>query len=172
MRRDGDVPLADKPAEVVRRCIRRGILVPYFERRRVEVEDIMFTLFDQERETELYMERVAREVRERSFAQGRDEGFALGRDEGFTQGKNEGFAQGRNEGYAQGRDEGYSDGVEQGIEQGIARGIEQGIARGIEQGKVTALSALVDDGLLSLDQAAARLDVTPEHFSEMRAQAE
>lgn len=56
--------MGDKPAAVVRRCLERGILVPYFERRRQEVEDIMFTLFDQEYETELYKKRIAEEARE------------------------------------------------------------------------------------------------------------
>lgn len=49
----------------------------------------------------------------------------------------------------------YSDLIE---ERGIEKGIEKGIEQGIEQGKLTTLIALVQDGLLSIEEAAKRAD--------------
>ena len=56
-----------------------------------------------------------------------------------------------------------SDGVEQkGIEKGIVIGIEQGI----EQGALKTLWALVQDNLLSSEDAAKRLDMNVKEFEE------
>lgn len=104
VRIDKSFSLDRKAGEVVRRCIERGILVSYMEERRKEVEGIMFTLFDQERETQLYQEELKRIAQEEGWKEGHDAGFKSGRDEGIEQG------------------------IEQGIKQGIEQGIEQGIA--------------------------------------------
>lgn len=51
----------------------------------------------------------------------------------------------------------YSDLIE---ERGIAKGMEKGIEQGIEQGKLETLLSLVRDGLLSIEEAAKRSDMT------------
>ena len=51
----------------------------------------------------------------------------------------------------------YSDLIE---ERGIAKGLEKGIEQGIEQGKLETLLSLVRDGLLSIEEAAKRSDMT------------
>ena len=50
-----------------------------------------------------------------------------------------------------------SDGVEQ-------KGIQKGIEIGIEQGKLVTLCGLVHDNILSLEEAAKRMDITVEEF--------
>ncbi len=47
------------------------------------------------------------------------------------------------------------------------RGIEKGIEKGIEQGKLTTLIALVQDGLLPLEEAAKRAELTVEDFQKL-----
>ena len=46
---------------------------------------------------------------------------------------------------------------------------ERGIEKGIEQGKLTTLIALVQDGLLSMDEAAKRADMTIEALQALMA---
>ena len=53
---------------------------------------MMVTLFDQERETELYLEEVAREAREKAHIEGHAEGLAEGLAEGRAEGRAEGLA--------------------------------------------------------------------------------
>ncbi len=53
-----------------------------------------------------------------------------------------------------------SDGVEQ-------KGIEKGIEIGIEQGKLTTLKDLVYDNVLSVEEAARRMNITVEEFQEI-----
>lgn len=49
------------------------------------------------------------------------------------------------------------------------RGIEKGIEKGIEQGKLTTLIALVQDGLISIEEAAKRADMTVEALQALMA---
>ena len=56
----------------------------------------------------------------------------------------------------------YSDLIEE-------RGIEKGIEKGIEQGKLTTLIALVQDGLLSMEEAAKRADMTIDALQALMA---
>ena len=51
-----------------------------------------------------------------------------------------------------------------GMEQGMARGMEQGMERGIEQG-ITAMASLVDDGLITAQEAAKRLGLSIEEYT-------
>ena len=62
--------------------------------------------------------------------------------------------------------QGIEQGIAQGIEQGIAQGIEQGIAQGIEQGILGTLVSLVNDGMLAMEEAAKRANMTPSEFKE------
>ena len=62
-------------------------------------------------------------------------------------------------------------GLERGIEQGIERGIEQGIAQGYERGRFAAYAGLVQEGAMSEADAASRLGITPERFSELLLEA-
>ena len=69
-----------------------------------------------------------------------------------------------------GIEKGIEKGIEQGIEKGIEQGIEQGIEKGIERGKVEILAEFVADGSLSTEDAAAKLGVDVERFSELVAE--
>lgn len=60
--------------ETIRRCLDKNILKEYLESRESEVHDIMFTLFDEEKYRELYLE----ELKEDAQAEGREEGRAEG----------------------------------------------------------------------------------------------
>ena len=59
-------------------CIERGIISEYFKHARAEVTDIMFTLFDQERETKLYLRSVVRDARAEGVQQGIEQGIEKG----------------------------------------------------------------------------------------------
>lgn len=54
-------------------------------------------------------------------------------------------------------------------ERGMKQGIKQGIEQGIEQGRLEVLADLVQDGTLTVADAAARLNVDSEHFAAMVA---
>ena len=56
-------------------------------------------------------------------------------------------------------------GIEQGMERGIEQGREQGMERGIEQGKLAMLASLVDDGLITAQEAAKRLGLSIEEYT-------
>ena len=102
---------------------------------------------------------------------GRNEGFSQGinkgRAEGIALGRNEGIALGRNEGIALGRDEGIALGISKGIAEGISRGRSEGITEGIAIGKINLMSELVNDNLLSIKDAAARVGMTEDAFAAM-----
>jgi len=50
--------------------------------------------------------------------------------------------------------------LERGIERGMEKGMERGVALGFEQGKLETLLSLVRDGLLPVEEAAKRSDMT------------
>ncbi len=58
-------------------------------------------------------------------------------------------------------------GIEKGIKQGLEQGLERGLEQGIEQGKLTTLIALVQDGLISVEEAAKRADMTVEALQSL-----
>ena len=66
----------------------------------------------------------------------------------------------------QGIAQGMEQGIAQGMEQGIAQGMEQGIAQGIEQGILGTLASLVNDGMLAMEEAAKRANMTPSEFKK------
>ena len=47
-----------------------------------------------------------------------------------------------------------------------ARGIEKGMVEGRQEGTINTLISLVKDGLLSLDEAAIRADMSAEDFEK------
>ena len=59
---------------------------------------------------------------------------------------------------------GIAEGRASGIAEGKAFGIAEGKAFGIAEGKVYALAGLVRDGIISLDEAARRADMSPADF--------
>ncbi|MBR4588816.1 MAG: Rpn family recombination-promoting nuclease/putative transposase [Lachnospiraceae bacterium] len=62
------------------------------------------------------------------------------------------------------RNEGISIGIEQGIEQGIEKGIEKGIEQGMEKGSVLSLYKLVEQGIISVEIAAAQSGMPVSEF--------
>ncbi len=72
-------------------------------------------------------------------------------------------------GIAQGREEGIEEGIEKGIAQGREEGIEEGIAQGIEKGILKTSAEYVRDGLIPLEVAAKRLNLTPAEFEQKAA---
>ena len=63
---------------------------------------------------------------------------------------------------------GIEKGIKKGIEQGMERGIEEGLERGKEQGMLAALYSLTRDGLITVQEAAKRAQLTVPEF-EARA---
>ena len=60
------------------------------------------------------------------------------------------------------RQEGLSIGLSQGLSQGLSRGLSQGL----EQGELKTLYGLVQDGLMTIQDAATRKHLTTEEFQE------
>ena len=87
-------------------------------------------------------------------------GIEKGRQEGIEQGIEQGLEQGRQEGIEQGLEQGRQEGIEQGLEQGRQEGIEQGL----QQGRIHALIELVNDGVLTIEKAAEKADMSVEEF--------
>ncbi len=48
----------------------------------------------------------------------------------------------------------------------MRKGREEGMQQGMRQGTITTLFSLVEDGILTLDDAASRVNMTPEEFKE------
>jgi len=65
-----------------------------------------------------------------------------------------------------GYNEGLSQGISQGFSQGISQGFSQGISQGISQGKVNTLIFLVNEGLLSIKDAARIAGLTEDEFEK------
>ena len=63
---------------------------------------------------------------------------------------------------------GIKKGIEKGIERGMEKGIEEGLERGKKQGMLTTLVLLVRDGLITVQEAAKRAQLTVPEF-EARA---
>ena len=51
-----------------------------------------------------------------------------------------------------------------GIEKGIEKGMEKGRAVGRQEGVISILASLVNDGILSIDEAAVRANMSAEDF--------
>ena len=72
----------------------------------------------------------------------------------------EGIKQGREEGRKEGREEGRKEGREEGRKEGRKEGREEGIALG----SFEILAGLVEDGIISMDQAKKRVKERKEEF--------
>ena len=77
--------------------------------------------------------------------------------------KAEGMAEGMAEGISQGRLEGRNEG----IAEGMSRGRLEGRNEGRHEGIIETLTGLVNDNLLSIRDAAARVNMTEEAFTAM-----
>ena len=88
--------------------------------------------------------------------------FAEQRAEGRAEGMAEGMAKGRTEGRA----EGIAEGMAKGIAKGRTEGRTEGIAEGVAKGKLLLLVGLIEQGFLTLEQAAKELNVTTEEFKK------
>lgn len=53
-----------------------------------------------------------------------------------------------------------------GIEKGIEKGMEKGRAVGRQEGVISILASLVNDGILSIDEAAVRANMSAEDFEK------
>lgn len=66
---------AEAARETIRQCMEEGILVPFLASRQKEVEDIMVTLFDQEKVWEIHDYNARAEAKEAGRAEGKEEGI-------------------------------------------------------------------------------------------------
>ncbi|MBR4543458.1 MAG: hypothetical protein IKO53_04525 [Lachnospiraceae bacterium] len=55
---------------------------------------------------------------------------------------------------------------EEGIEEGLIKGREEGRKEGREEGRITELAALVNDGVITEQEAAGRMNMSVEEFRE------
>lgn len=69
--------------ETLRICCDENILMPFLASRQKEVRDIMVTLFNQERVTEIHEYNLAKDARQEGHNEGRKEGREEGREEGI-----------------------------------------------------------------------------------------
>lgn len=53
-----------------------------------------------------------------------------------------------------------------GLEKGIEKGMEKGRAVGRQEGVISILASLVNDGILSIDEAAVRANMSVEDFEK------
>ena len=93
----------DAVRAAVDECIRDGVLAEYLTGHRAEVEDMLFTIQDEERAMRVHWKAVEREAREKGYADGREDGYADGREKGYADGREKGYADGREEGREEGR---------------------------------------------------------------------
>ena len=63
--------------ETLRICVEENILMPFLASRQKEVRDIMVTLFDQERVTEIHEYNLVQDARQEGHSAGREEGIRV-----------------------------------------------------------------------------------------------
>ena len=83
-----------------------------------------------------------------------------GRTLGITEGRTLGITEGRTLGITEGRTLGITEGRTLGITEGRTLGITEGRTLGIEEGRVKELCSMVQDGDITLERAAKRLNIT------------
>ena len=142
----------------VSQCIEEGALADYLSCHRAEVEDMLFTIQDEERAMRVHQKAIEREARERGW----NEGWAGGWDEGWAGGWDEGWAGGHSKGMETGR----AEGIAEGIAEGRAEGIAEGLAEGLAEGRAAALKASIKSLMAStgcgLQEAMDLLNVPEE----------
>ncbi len=57
----------------------------------------------------------------------------------------------------------------QGLAEGLAQGLEEGRAQGIKEGILKSSAEFVRDGLIPLEEAAKRMNLTPAEFEQKAA---
>ena len=57
-------------------------------------------------------------------------------------------------------------GIEKGMEKGIEKGMEKGRSVGRQEGVISILASLVNDGILSIDEAAVRANMSVKDFEK------
>lgn len=67
--------------ETIQRCLRENVLTSFLDSCQKEVQDIMFTLFNQEEATRIHYKNVARDAHEKGIAKGEARGIEKGRTE-------------------------------------------------------------------------------------------
>ena len=72
--------------ETLRICCEENILMPFLASCQREVQDIMVTLFNQERVAEIHEYNLRKEARQEGWQQGRQEGRQEGRQQGIEEG--------------------------------------------------------------------------------------
>lgn len=77
--------------ETLRICCEENILMPFLASCQREVQDIMVTLFNQERVAEIHEYNLRKEARQEGWQEGRQQGRQQGRQEGRQQGIEEGI---------------------------------------------------------------------------------
>ena len=80
--------------ETLRICCEENILMPFLASCQREVQDIMVTLFNQERVAEIHEYNLRKEARQEGWQQGRQEGRQQGRQEGRQEGRQQGIEEG------------------------------------------------------------------------------
>ena len=80
--------------ETLRICCEENILMPFLASCQREVQDIMVTLFNQERITEIHEYNLRKEARQEGWQEGRQEGRQQGRQEGRQEGRQQGIEEG------------------------------------------------------------------------------
>ena len=83
---------AEAVSETIRLCLEQNILVPFLLSRKKEVQDIMITLFSQEKVTEIREFNLAKEAEDRGVKRGIEQGMEKGRAEGMEKGREQGIA--------------------------------------------------------------------------------
>jgi len=93
--------------ETLRICMERNILMLFLVSFQKEVQDIMVTLFDQERVTELHEYNLVKDARQ--------EGWEKGQQDGWEKGQQDGWEKGQQDGWEKGQQKGKQEGIEKGI---------------------------------------------------------
>ncbi len=117
-------------------CLAHGILADILRKGQMEVRNMLLEEYNEKAERE-YLRKESLE---------------------------EGIKQGREEGRKEGREEGRKEGMEEGIKQGKREGMEEGKKEGIALGSFEILAGLVEDGIISMDQAEERVKERKEEF--------
>ena len=55
---------------------------------------------------------------------------------------------------------------QEGLSIGLSQGLSRGLSQGLEQGELKTLYGLVQDGIMTIQDAAARKNLTMEEFQE------
>ena len=80
--------------ETLRICMERNILMPFLASCQKEVQDIMVTLFNQERVTEIHEYNLVKDARQEGWEKGQQDGWEKGQQDGWEKGQQKGQQEG------------------------------------------------------------------------------